>query len=307
MNQPDVDVATVGEALASLRAPAPLRFPANFWASPAGAESNLAIGLARLGHSVRWVSRLGGDACGEAITAALRGEGVEVCARADAAHPTGLMLLLELGANRATVEYRRAGSAASYLDRSDVENLGNPHFLHLTGITPALSASAREACFAAAEKVRSQGGKVSLDLNYRERLWEPGEAARVLRDLARKADVIIGGSAELGLICANPQDLLSEAEIVVEKLGSKGAAAWSRAEGHATHPGFPAVSVDAVGAGDGFCAGLLSGLLDGLDLTGALTRANGVGACAVSSRGDWQGYPRRCDLELLTAADSTRR
>lgn len=300
------DVVTLGETMVSLRTSAPIRFPARLEATPAGAESNVAIGLARLGHRVRWISRLGADPWGDAIVAALRGEGVDVHVARDADRPTGLMTLAQRTADRAVVEYRRAGSAASALSEEDLAGLGSQRILHLTGITPALSASAARACLEAARRVREAGGRVSLDVNHRRLLWSAEEARRALRELGRLADVVIGGEEELELLGDSPESLLETASVVVMKRGADGAEAWSR-DDHVTAPGHRVTVVDPVGAGDGFCAGFLSGLLDGLPLRGCLGRGNTVGAFAVGHVGDWQGYPTRDELALLQAADTTTR
>ena len=155
MNPAGPEVVTLGECLVSFVAsePGPLAVAATFRAYPAGAEANVAVGLARLGRRVAFVGRVGDDGLGTRILRALRGEGVDVEGLAvDRAGPTGRddpRAARALGP--AEVFYARAGSAGSRLASSDVgaaEARGDfaaARWLHLTGITPALSPSCRAA------------------------------------------------------------------------------------------------------------------------------------------------------------------
>lgn len=302
----DFDVITLGEALVSFRHAGLTSFPYDSSADIAGAESNVAIGLARLGHRVQWISRVSTDQFGDAALKRLRAEDVDLSRVVRDPSPTGLMFLDARTRDLRTVQYRRSDSAATHLAESDVADLGYSRFVHVSGITPALSDSARRTTFAFIANAKKTGAKVSLDLNYRQRLWAVEEASDILKELAQHADVVIGGADELAMICAEPQDLLSESVgLVVRKLGSAGAEAW-RHDGHCYSAAFAVASADPVGAGDGFVAGLLSGLLDDLDLAAILERANQVGAFAVASDGDWQGYPSKAELHLLGGADVQR-
>src|SRR6185369_6523311 len=130
----------------------------------AGAESNVAIGLARLGHPVRWVGVTGADELGELILRTLRAEGVDAgAARVEAAAPTGLIVFERRIADRIRVNYYRAGSAGSHLDRDDVDRAfaaGPPEILHVTGITCAIGEGPREAVRHAVALARSAGATV---------------------------------------------------------------------------------------------------------------------------------------------------
>ena len=141
----------------------------------AGAESNFAIALARLGIDVAWISRLGRDPFGDLILAAVAGEGVETrwVLRDDA--PTGLFCKWRAG-GRSHVTYRRAGSAASRLQVGDVpdEALDGVRVVHLTGITMAISESARELVLDVARRAKERGATVVFDPNFRPAL--PGHA-----------------------------------------------------------------------------------------------------------------------------------
>ncbi|PRI10408.1 hypothetical protein B4915_12000 [Leucobacter massiliensis] len=306
-----------------LRAGAPMRL------SFGGAESNVAIGLARLGHPVRWLSRLGEDAIGEAILAGLRGEGVECAVARDPRRPSGLMLKHSPRPGASSVSYRRAGSAATALGPEDLAGAtAGVGQLHLSGITPALSASARELTVAAATWAHASGVPVSLDVNYRSSLWTEREARAALLPLLPHVTVLFGGPEELRLLAPDGTDARGGADArgsagngaallgalaacgpseVVEKRGAEGALA--------RHPGGVAARaaeritpVDTVGAGDAFVAGYLSARLDGAGPEAALERGNACGALACLHPGDWEGAPGREELRaFLGAEDPVRR
>ena len=295
------DVVTLGESMASLRAARAIRLGGDFSASIAGAETNVAIGLARLGHVSAWAGAVGADGFGDLVLRTLRAEGVDLsAARRDDSRPTGLIVFDGHVAGRTIVEYFREGSAGSALGVADAHaalELG-PRVMHVTGITPALSDTARDAVLAAAEGARAIGARVSFDVNFRERLWSRDLAAKVLAPIAALSDIVIASDDELDLVAAS---IPAHAEVVV-KLGVHGARVDLRGSSWSS-PSVPVQAVDTVGAGDAFVAGYLSALLDGEDVPGRLTRGVMVGAFAVATRGDWEGLPTRAELPLLGLAE----
>jgi 2-dehydro-3-deoxygluconokinase len=313
-----LDVVTLGETMVSLRTDTPLRLGGAMTMTMAGAESNVAVGLARLGHTVRWGGRVGADEVGAFILRTMRSESVAVdTVEVDAKRATGLMLAERRVADFSRVSYYRAGSAGSALAPADaIACLAEPpRILHLTGITPALSGSAAEAVVTAVELARHAGALVSVDVNYRSSLWSPQEARLVLSDLVRSAQIVIASEDELGLVVTDPHDESAAADELaasgvsqlVIKRGARGATLWQ--DGRAHHATAVSVTVrDTIGAGDAFTAGYLSGVLDGLCPAVALHRGTVTGAFAVASVGDWEGLPTRDELSLLeTEAGSTVR
>ena len=313
-------VVTLGECLASFVAtdPGPLAESRGFVRNVAGAEANVAVGLARLGHAVAYLGRVGADGFGTAIVRALRGEGVDVSHLAiDDAARTGVMFRERRALGAMDVVYHRAGSAGSRVTAQDVDRavddgvFDGARWVHLTGITPALSDTAREATSRALEAGRHAGTTISLDINLRRRLWSDEKAAPVIRDLASQVDVVLGSPDELALVAdldpdASP-DRLAAAVValgpgtVVAKLGRDGALGL---EGKAPvmEPGIVVDQVvDPVGAGDAFCAGFIAGRLDGVDLPTALRMGNACGALAVAASGDQSGLPDRDELARLLA------
>jgi 2-dehydro-3-deoxygluconokinase len=299
------DVVLVGETMMSLRARGTWRLGADARTSVAGAEATVAIGLSRLGHAARWVGRVGADEPGELVLRTLRAEGVDVSAAVrDPDAPTGLILFEQRTPDVTRVLYHRAGSAGSRLDRRDVTAGSDcgARLLHLTGITPALSATALDAVHAALAHARERRWTVSFDVNFRAKLWSTDRAAAVLSPLARNADVVIGSPDELDLV-GGPEPLMAAgvAELVT-KHGADGASVRTR-DGNWTAPAHRVTAVDTIGAGDAFTAGYLSGLLDDLAPEERLARGNAVGAFAVMATGDWEGLPTRDELDLLVLGD----
>ncbi len=317
---PELDVVTLGESMVLLLAeqPGPMREATTFRRFIAGAESNLAIGLSRLGHSAGWFSRVGDDEFGRAIVFRIRGEGVDTShVISDASAPTGLVIRERREVGPIEQVYYRRGSAASFLAPSDLDAdyLRSARFLHLTGITPALSDSCRETVFAAADNARAAGVRVVLDPNYRSKLWSAPEAREVMRDLAARCDILLPGMDEAQLLAgeSDPESAARELlslgpSLVVIKLGASGALAVDR-EGVLTRS--PAVRVerivDPVGAGDAFAAGLLTGLLRNFTLEDALALANRCGALAMLNPGDMEALPSWAEVAAEPSASDIRR
>ncbi|GGO44536.1 sugar kinase [Streptomyces lasiicapitis] len=313
-----VDVLTFGESMVALRGDGPLKLGGTMAVSVAGAESNVAIGLARLGHAVRWAGAVGDDEAGELVLRTLRAEGVDVSGVSrDAGAPTGLLLFEPRLPEVTRVHYYRAGSAGSRLGVDAVERAfaggAPPRVLHLTGITPALGASARAACERALRLARELDVQICLDVNFRSRLWSQEEAGAVLRAWVPYVDVLVASDDELplclpadGTFTELPDQVRALLDLgvreVVVKLGSRGATAYTES-GELHCPARAVRAVDAVGAGDAFAAGYLSALLDGAGVAERLERGVTTGAFAVASRGDWEGAPTRGELGMLGAGD----
>ncbi len=315
-----LDVLTLGESMVLLLAeqPGPMREATTFRRYIAGAESNLAIGLSRLGQTAGWFSRVGDDEFGRAIVFRIRGEGVDTShVLSDPSAPTGLVIRERREVGPIEQVYYRRGSAASRLAPSDLDAayLGNARFLHLTGITPALSESCRETVFAAAEMAHAAGVKVVLDPNYRSKLWAPAQFREVLRSLASRCDILLPGMDEALLLTgqSDPEMAARELvglgpELVVIKLGASGALAL---DGNGKVTRSPAVRieriVDPVGAGDAFAAGLLTAMLRDFPLQNALALANRCGALAMLSPGDMEALPTWSEVATEPGGSDIRR
>ncbi|RKN40526.1 sugar kinase [Streptomyces hoynatensis] len=302
----------------SVQAEGPLAVGGGARLTLAGAEANVAVGLARLGHRARWAGRLGADEPGRVALRALRGEGVDVAhATLDPGAPTGAMLREARVADLARVHYWRAGSAASRQRPEDLAPAlaAGARMLHLTGITAALGEGPLACVREAARHGHAHGWTVVLDVNHRTRLWPAEAAAAALRPLLPHVDVLIASEDELPLV-AGPEAAAEEEQVasllgsgvreVLITRGGRGADRYAREAPGGVHAAAPAVPVrDVVGAGDAFCAGYLSGLLDGLGPAERLARATTCGAFAVATSGDWEGLPHRDELPLLHTPPGT--
>ena len=282
----------------------------------AGAESNVAVGLQKLGVAgveAVWVSRLGDDEAGKFVLDELRGR-IGVKAQRYAGEKTGISYLNHHEDGEHFKTYFRKGSAASRLTFSDVQpHLQDADILHVTGITPALSDACYEAIFYALEYAKIQEIPVSFDLNYREQLWSPSDAGKVFQRMAASADIFKLGHDEAETIWGRgwtPEEYARDFQrwnggVVVVTRGMNGAVAFD-GDNLLTHDGYAVDVIDPVGAGDAFVAGLLGGILERTDLkaflsldaaarapilTHALQVANVCGALTCTRQGDTAAMP----------------
>jgi sugar/nucleoside kinase (ribokinase family) len=315
------DLLTLGETMVSVRTARPMRLGGDAHLSIAGSESNVAIGVARLGHDVTWLSAVGNDEPGRLIERTLRAENVGTRIRFSDDAFTGFIAFDQPSHDITRVSYHRRGSAASTLTPDETTAAVTamaPTLLHVTGITPALSDTARAATLAAVRTAFAADTQVSLDVNYRARLWSRADAATALRELLPHIHTVFASDDELDLLtdAEDPvADLLGKVDTVVVTAGGKGAWSHTKATGsvdtrspevHTIHqPALPVTVVDSIGAGDAFVSGYLSATLDNLAPDARLTRATTSGAFCVTAYGDWESLPTRQDLTLLTHTQGT--
>jgi 2-dehydro-3-deoxygluconokinase len=308
------DLVTWGETMLRLSTPrgVPLEGAAALEFAVGGTESNVAIALARLGRRCAWVSRLPANALGRRIARDIAAHGVDVSRVlwADAAEQAGLYFIEPGAAPRADlVLYARRDSALARLapDALDYDLLGSGRVLHLTGITPALGEGCRRAWLASAQRAHAAGARVSLDLNYRAKLWTPAAARTTLEAALPHVDAVLGSLRDLCLLFGLPPEPEAAARafaaqsgvpLVVLTLGEGGALAYDRAA-DALHrqPVFPTDVQERIGAGDAFAAGFLHGWLDG-DLVRALRCGNALAALKQTWRGD-ASWATAADLDEL--------
>jgi 2-dehydro-3-deoxygluconokinase len=264
-----------------------------------GAESNVAIGLVRLGCRSGWFSLLGDDPLGHGILKAIRGEGVDVSrVRFSREAPTGLMLR-EAIRGRLSVYYYRAGSAASRMSAADIDAsyIASSNILHLTGITPALSLSCLESVRAAIKAAKAAEVKISFDPNLRLKLWNLEQARPVLLELAEAADYFLPGFDELKLLYGTKDEAAIMDHVsrlnAVTVIKSVGQENWLVNGSQVTRVPFVRTErvIDTVGAGDGFCAGFLTGITKGYSLEESVSLATLVGSLVVQAPGDWEALP----------------
>lgn len=306
-------VVTLGETMGLMRAASvgSLEHVSDFRLHIGGAESNVAIGVARLGRPAVWMGRVGDDGIGRRVLRELRGEGVTLHATVDETARTGLMLKETPRAGSTRVLYYRAGSAGSRLNAADLDlaAIASAGVLHVTGITLALSESAEHAVHAAIDAAVAAGIPVSFDVNHRPSLWGARDAAPVYRRVAERAEIVFAGEEEAELLVGpgTPEQLaaavaaLGPAQAII-KLGDRGCVASIDGETLAA-AAEPITPLDTVGAGDAFVAGYLVALLDGLPAPDRLQLGTRCGAFACLGPGDWESLPRRADLDGFASGD----
>ncbi|CAM4262549.1 sugar kinase [Saccharibacillus endophyticus] len=313
-----VDVVTLGESMILFQSynQGALQYEPLFTKSLAGAESNVAIGLSRLGKKTRWVGRLGSDPFGDLVLTTLSGQGVDVShAVRDNEAPTAVYFKDFKRYGDPAVYYYRKGSAASRLSPEMVDEawLEGAGHLHVTGITPALGDHTAAATRKLMESAREKGLTVSFDPNLRRKLWSEETARETLLSLIPLCDIFMPGDEEAEFLLGKLEiEAYGEAflnmgpKLVAMKLGAEGSIGFTEKASVRAEPFAVDRLIDTVGAGDAFASGLLSVLLDhreeisgGLGeeaLHEALHRANLLGSMATQFKGDWEGLPTLAEV-----------
>ena len=316
--EPPPGLLTFGETMGLVAASGvgTLEYARGFTFGIGGAESNVAIGAARLGAPVTWIGRVGQDATGDLIVRRLQAERVHAIAIRDQSF-TGLMVRHRRAGAVLQVDYHRAGSAASRLTPADVPDalVRGAAILHVTGITPALSPSARQTVRHAVDVAKAAGVTVSVDINYRSKLWDRDTAGPVLRDLAARADILFAGIDEARLVLGSRTTDTAELAQRLAALGPREAIVKAGEQGCTAvidtntleQPAVPVTVLDPVGAGDAFVAGYLAEHLAGADAATRLRTAAATGAYAVTVPGDCELLPTRAELRAAALTEDVLR
>lgn len=289
------DLVALGETMIALAPPpgATLRSADRLLVDHAGAESNTCVGLARLGLQVAWISRLGADAAGDRIDAALTAEGIDTrwVAR-DPTRPTGLMLK-EPGNG---VRYYRTGSAASAMGPEVIEGvpIAEARAVLVTGVTALIGSEPHAAGLAL---LGSAPGLRIVDPNLRPGLWGSDRRVELVLPFIERCDLLLTGALELeellggGDVRALAQHAAARGprEVVVRGASSIGALTqegWEELEIRRD------AAVDPIGAGDAFNAGYIAVRLRGGTIGEALRAGARCGAAVTSTPSDTSGFPR---------------
>ena len=292
----------------------PLSKVNTFTASIAGAEYNVAVGLARLGHTPAYCTRLGFDPLGERILDGMRRNHIATdLVTQTPGELTGFMMKSSTDQGDPDIAYYRKGSAASRLSAHDIDKLDlyGCERLHVTGIFPAVSESALAATRRLIARAKALELPISFDPNLRPQLWESEKKMiATLNSLAQDAETVLPGLGEGKLLTGQdtPEAVAAfyhrlGVRNVVVKLGKDGAY-YSEKDGQSGYsPAFPVKKlVDTVGAGDGFAAGVISALAEGETLEEAAFRGNAMGAIQITHKSDNEGLPTREQLARIIQA-----
>ena len=297
------DVITIGEAMITFDpgTTGPMKFVNTFEKKVGGAELNLAIGCARLGLNAGYISRLGNDEFGKHIQTFARGEGIDVSqvGLVDG-YPTSLNFkeIMEDGSGRTF--YYRDKSPTLTLTPDDLDEafFRQAKILHLTGIYPAIHSANMAVYEKAIELAKKHHVKISFDPNIRLRMWSKGKAQEVLSEILPNVDILLAGDEEMDILIGekDPKAIVEKAKAlgisyVAVKQGEKGSVGYHGGQYIESPVVDTTKVVDTVGAGDGFNAGFLYGILHSWSLEGTLNLANTIGSMVVSVRGDNEGLP----------------
>ncbi len=305
------EVVTIGETCVVLVAKSrgPLRYSEEFERRPGGAESTVAAGVARLGHTAGWISKLGNDEFGSYVLNVMRAEQVDTsCVIVVPDAQTGVFFRENRAAGPSSVYYYRKDSAFSTMAPEDLNEdyIAGATILHLTGITPGLSDTCRRTIWRAVDIAKANGVKVVLDTNYRAKIWPVEEAKPHLEELMQNADHVLAGQEDLAKLTgmSGEKELLSYLhslglDQVILKLGGDGAiiSTGGNTERIASYP--VDSPIDRFGVGDSFAAGFLVGILEGYQLREAVSLGNAVAGWSIRLPGNIEALPDWDDLQKL--------
>lgn len=293
------DLITVGESMLRFSVPAGdlLLDSPGFEVQIAGAESNVAIGVARMGHKARWLSRLTNNVLGKRIVHQLAGYGVDCSGVIWTSEDRIGTYYLEFGATPrpTTVTYDRAHSSASKMTATtfELEQIAQAKILHLTGITAALSTGCYELLTTLIDYARANGVHIVFDVNFRAMLWSAQTCAEHLTPLLSRIDTLLVGQSDAKTvfgITGEPDEIVHEfqqrfgIQQVAVTLAEAGAIAIQQGQLIRVQ-GYPVQIVDRIGAGDAFAAGVICGILRG-DFDLGLRYGTAMSALQLGLRGD---------------------
>lgn len=308
------DLVTIGETCVVLVAKSggPLRYATEFERRIGGAESTVAVGVARLGHSAGWFSRVGDDEFGSYVVGVMRSEGVNADqVDVAAGGQTGVFFRENRTAGSSQVFYYRSNSAFTSLSPQDLnENyIASSKILHFTGITPSLSPSCLATTERAVDIAKAHSVKIVFDLNYRAKIWSAEEARPCFEKFMKKADHVLAGREDLfkltGIAGRQEQmDYLMRLDLasVILKSGSDGTTLID-SNGMEHIPAIPVDKVvDRFGVGDAFAAGFITALIRNAPQAEAISLGNKVAGWSIRLPGNIESLPNTDELASMDNA-----
>ena len=336
-------VVTFGEIMLRLSPPGFERFFQSpvLGATFGGGEANVAVSLAHFGLDSYFVTRLPKHAIGDAAVKAVRAEGVRTDFIQRGGDRVGIYFA-EAGASQraSTVVYDRAHSAIADIQPGSVDwakVFEGAAWFHVTGITPALGASAAACTREALEAAKAAGARVSVDLNYRKKLWTEAQAQATMRPLMKWVDVVVANEEDIRLVLGlhvpdtdvtsgqlNLAGYRQVAEQLTREFGPSVVAITLRESLSASDNGWSAALwdaknaafyhsqhytvrlVDRIGGGDSFAAGLICGLVSGRAPEAALCFAVAASALKQTIPGDFNRVSV-AEVDTLAKGDASGR
>lgn len=307
----NMDIITIGDGMITFdpSEKGPLRYVNEFKRKIGGAELNVMIGCARLGLKAGWISRLGKDEFGRHIVNTVRGEGIDVSeVKLIDNYPTSLNFKeVHASGDSKTFYYRHKSPTETLkVEELPIHYIKGAKILHVTGVFPAILKQNRQVILEAVKIAKQNGVKVSFDPNIRLKLWSKETARETLLTYLPYVDYLLTGREELEILfdTAKEEEIIRslqqyDMKHVVVKDGEAGAAYLDN--DRLIHvPGYKVKKVvDTVGAGDGFDAAFLYGMIQHWSVEKSIQLANAVGAMVVQVEGDNEGLPYLEDVEVF--------
>ncbi|ARP80331.1 2-dehydro-3-deoxygluconokinase [Bordetella genomosp. 8] len=305
----DFDIVGLGEPLIEFNQTRPGH--PEFLQGYGGDTSNAIIAAARQGARCAYLTRVGADVFGEQLMQLWRDENVDTSGAMIDPHAHTGLYFVQHGPEGHVFSYMRHGSAASRMNPEDLRHglVERAAFLHVSGISLAISASACDTVFAAVERARGAGTQVCLDSNLRLRLWPVDRARAILREAMRQADVFLPSMDDMRHLtghadAARTLDWIRAAGapgVIVLKLGREGAV-LDDGHGRVIVPGLVVDAIDATGAGDCFAGSLLARRARGDDWGAAVRYANAAAALSTRGFGAVQPLPTAAEVDAFLRA-----
>ncbi len=294
------DVTSLGSTMIRLSVPRGERLEraAMYEVRTAGTESNTMVALSRMGKRAAWVSRLTDNALGRRISEEIQSFGVDTARVVWTDEDRNEVFFVEYGARPRPIQviYDRENSAISKvsIDSLDVDYLLDTRILHLTGILAALGEDCAETMRKLMDSASSAGVKLSFDVNYRSKLWSTQSARATLTPMMSRADILLitrEDALNVFGITGSPEEIVSavyqrfQPEVCVVTLGCDGGISFD-GDAFCYCSGYDVDTVDRLGAGDSFTAGVLCGYLEGA-LQMGMNYASAMSALKLGIHGDY--------------------
>ncbi|MEM9950819.1 MAG: PfkB family carbohydrate kinase [Chloroflexota bacterium] len=288
-----------------------------FQKAPGGAPANVAVAIKRLGLESAFITQVGDDPFGHYLSGVLADEDIDVSGIRFSQEARTMLAFVSLaqGGERSFNFYRHP-SADMLLTSDDIalDVIDSADLFHFGSIT-LITNPARDATLHAASYAREQGKLVSYDPNLRLALWDNDDAARKGMRLGLEyANIVKISDEEAYLVLEDGEDVkdlfdkFEQIELIMLTRGENGCTVYLRDSSEYSHKGYKVTSVDTTGAGDSFMAGIIVGVLEGLDdnrdfstidFESVLKLANASGALATTGRGAIPSLPTRAEVDAF--------
>ena len=297
------EILSIGECMIELFSEEPIEEAHTFTRSLAGDSFNILVAAQRLGTSTGYVTRLGDDPFAGYLLQTWEGEGIDTShvRKVPGFNAVHFVSLLP-GGDREFVYYR-TGSAPSTIEPGDLDSdyIGGARIQHLSGITQAISTTARQTVLKAAQIAKGKGVSVSYDPHYRHQLWSHDEAREAMEEVIPYVDYFlpnVPADSQMMLGTDDPHEVVAHfrsrgVPVVAVTRGEHGAVLGVEDQVIEVSAYRPDGPIDTTAAGDAFNGGFLHGILNGMDVEEAARLGSVTAGLKLRGRGALTGMPYR--------------